>query len=215
MKIYTFFTDTHKIFLDTFIESFPFEENFDLEIKYFPQECNKGVFESDGWDRTMKKKIEYILYSLEQTNDGDIFIHSDIDIQFFSNIKEDLLSYLSIKEVDILFQRDDFRKNSEICMGFFVCKSNERTKSFFKYVYDNLNNYKNDQIAVNNLIHSFPIKYDLLPEKYYTVGLRNGLWNGQENIIVPEDILLHHANFTIGIQNKLNLLKLVKNKVIK
>lgn len=213
MKTYTFFTDTHKVFLKHFTDSFPFEEGFDLEVRYFSQDCPTGSFSSTGWEKTMKKKIEYILYSLEQTEKNQIFVHSDIDVQFFSNLKKEIEEFFLDEELDLLFQRDDFRNGASICMGFFICRSNENTKNFFKYIYDNLHFFKNDQIAVNQLINKFPLKYGLLPEKYYTVGLKNGLWSGNENILIPNDIIVHHANFTVGIENKIKLLELVKKKV--
>lgn len=213
MKVYTFFTNTHKEFVKIFTESFPFEDGFDLEIKYFPQECKTGSFMDDGWSDTMKRKIEYILYSLEKTKNGEIFIHSDIDIVFYGNIKDDILRL--INGYDILFQRDSKNENESLCMGFFACVKNEKTVNFFNNISKNLNKYHNDQVAVNMLIKKSGLKYGNLPDTYYTVGVENGLWHGSEDIKIPNNILVHHANFAIGVDNKIKLINLVKNKMIK
>lgn len=210
MKVYTFFTETHKVLLPIFLNSFPFEDGFDLEIKYFPQECQSGNFESNGWDKTMRKKIEYILYSLDKTNENDFFVHSDIDIQFFGNIKNDLLKLINESNKDILFQDD----NNIMCMGFFICKKNNRTLNFFNKILSDLHNHKNDQIAVNYHLNYMDISYDKLPNRYYTIGLNHKLWNGESiNFEIPSDILMHHANYTIGVENKIKLLNIIKQKL--
>ena len=204
MKVYTFFSDSHKEFYNLFLESFPFEDDFDLEIKYFPQEC-------EGWSNTMKRKIDYILYSLEHTKENEIFIHSDIDIVFYDKIKTDILNLMI--GYDILFQRDNKDNSRSLCMGFFACVKNDKTVNFFKKIYTELHKYDNDQTAVNSLIKNSKLKYGNLPSGYYSVGVENGLWEGNDNIKIPEKILIHHANFTIGVENKIKLINLVKNKI--
>jgi hypothetical protein len=208
MKVYTFFTDSHKIFIDTFVKSFPFESDFDLEIKYFPQECPSAKYRTDGWKKTMKRKIEYILHSLKETPMNEYFIHSDIDIQFFKNIKSDIVSIIETSGKDILFQNDFVA----LCMGFFICKKNTKTINFFNKVLNQLDNFVDDQVAVNTLIKSSDLNYGVLPENYYTIGPRFGTWNGNPNIEVPKNLLMHHANWTEGIENKIKLLELIKSK---
>ena len=60
------------------------------------------------------------------------------------------------------------------------------------------------------------IKFDLLPKEFFTYGVfNNGEWDYPENNIIdfkiPSDIIFHHANWTIGIDNKLKLLNFVKD----
>jgi hypothetical protein len=209
MKLYTFFTDTHKIFLNQFIKTFPFESGLDLEIKYLPQECPTGSFHSQGWNKTMRKKIEYILYSLDKTNENDFFIHSDIDVQFFGDIKSDLQNIMDLTNYDILFQND----GGYLCNGFFICKKNKITVELFNDVFNKLDNYRNDQVAVNDLLRNKKIKYSSLPERYYTVGINHGLWSGEETeFYIPDDLIMHHANYTEGVENKIKLLNLIKEK---
>jgi hypothetical protein len=37
-------------------------------------------------------------------------------------------------------------------------------------------------------------------------------WNGEEPFEVPDDIVIHHANYTRGIDRKFQLLDMVKEK---
>lgn len=209
MKVYTFFTDSHRVFLPFFLDSFPFEDGLNLEIKYFPQECENGEYHSNGWKKTMERKVEYILYSLENTNDGEYFIHSDIDIQFFGKIKNDLETLVKNTDKDILFQNDGI----QVCMGFFICRKNEKTFNFFKKILSELHNHRDDQYAANYFLNEMNIFYDKLPERYYTIGIQHGVWDGNlTDFYVPNDILMHHANFTVGVDNKIKLLKLIKEK---
>lgn len=209
MKLYTFFTDTHKIFLDQFIKTFPFESGLDLEIRYLPQDCPTGSFHSEGWNETMRKKIEYIIHSLNETKENEFFIHSDIDVQFFGNIKSDLEDIMTLTNSDILFQND----GSYLCNGFFICKKNKLTIDLFNDVLLKLNFYRNDQVAVNDLLRHKKIKYSSLPERYYTVGINHGLWSGNEiEFIIPNDLIMHHANYTEGVENKIKLLKIIREK---
>jgi hypothetical protein len=208
MKVYTFFSDTHKAFIDSYVSSFPFELDFDLEMKYFPQECETGKYHSENWNKTMKRKVEYILYSLEKTKENELFVHSDIDIQFFGKIKNDLI--LQMNDFDIRFQND----GHQLSMGFFVCRKNTKTQKLFNKVLSDLKNYRDDQFAVNGIIKTMNLSYSPLPEHYYTVGLKHGVWQGNDILFnIPKNILVHHANFTEGIDNKLKLIQLIKKQV--
>ena len=37
------------------------------------------------------------------------------------------------------------------------------------------------------------------------------VWDGQD-FNIPADIIMHHANWIVGVQNKIKLLNLVKDK---
>jgi hypothetical protein len=49
--------------------------------------------------------------------------------------------------------------------------------------------------------------------KYWTIAnYTGGVWNGSIDFKVPENILVHHANWTIGTDNKIKLLNEVRLK---
>lgn len=203
IKHYTFFTETHRIFLKYFLNTFPFDSDIDLNIQFMPQECETGEFESVGWLKTMTRKVKYILMSLEELNDGDIFIHSDCDIIFFKPYKETVLKEL--ENNDIVFQSDV----GTVCMGFFVCRVNSKTKKLFKTLLEVLPNHKHDQHAINFLLqNNNNLKVSLLSQKFFNYGFNGRNYNGEDFVQIPSNIILLHANFAVGVQNKLKLIQL-------
>lgn len=212
-KILTFYSETHKKLYDDYF--FPSYYKF-LSKKYklincvIPQVCSSGEFASEGFDDAMFKKIELIIENID-VNDKNIFVFSDCDVQFFDDFEYDLENY------DILFQED--YKNYK-CAGFFICKQTEHVLNFFKLVRNEFLKYKNgkidDQWVINKLLENneYSLAYGFLPpNKYWSVGNATGghVWNGQ-NIEIPNDLTTHHANFTIGLENKIKLLNIVKQK---
>lgn len=207
MKIYTFYTDTHKKILDEyFLPSFEkTNKDLDLIVRKFDQKCPTGEYESDAWNEAMIDKVDYILESIEETW-GHIFIHSDCDVQFFAPIKDDLIDQLSNSDIAAQANRPN-----QLCCGFFICRSNKKTKTLFKNVRHQITKTYNDQQATNDLVHKYA-SYRLLNEKYYSVWRSIGLrrWEGDKLIEIPQNILMHHANWTFGINNKIELMKQVK-----
>ena len=214
-KIITFYSDSHKIlYEDYFLNSYNkyLSKDFTLFEKKIDQLSPTGDFASIGFDKTMMEKILWILENID-INDNNYLVFADCDIQFFKNLEFDLSSH------DILFQSDFYENN--YCAGFFICKQNERVFNFFKLVYDvfnsNMNGKIDDQAVINNLLNNnleLDLKFGLLPSnKYWTVGFSTGgiVWIGQD-IVCPDEIIVHHANFTIGVNNKIELMNKVREK---
>jgi hypothetical protein len=214
-KIITFYSDSHKEIYDMFYKSYCkyLQDTFQLKVKKIEQVSPTGEYETEGFDLAMLEKIEWIIENID-LNDNNWMVFSDCDVQFFKNIEENLGEY------DILFQEDI----GSYCAGFFICKQNQKVLDFFKYVYEtlklNLNGKIHDQTVINYLLLNklfTNIEAGLLNRnKYWTVANSNGgrVWNGEEINNVPNDIIMHHANFTVGINNKINLLNKIKTKVI-
>jgi len=189
-------------------------KNYKLICEVIPQVCSSGEFASDGFDRAMYRKVQIIIDNID-INDKNILVFSDCDIQFFSNLEFDINNF------DILFQKD-FYENAR-CAGFFIAKQNKKVLDFFisvkSYLEKNMNGKIDDQYVINHLIsnNEADINHSYLPSnKYWTVGNETlgKVWNG-EDIKIPTDIIMHHANFTIGIDNKLKLLEIVKKENIR
>jgi hypothetical protein len=215
MKIYTFYTDSHQSLLnDWFLPSFnKTNKNMELIITKFEQHCKSGEYMSDGWMTSMHNKVDLIIRGIEE-NWNDYFVHADCDIQFFGDLKEDLLN--QIQEADLAGTDDDpFNSNSEISCGFFICKGNDKTLSLFREVKKIMGGNLHDQHAFNYLRPHF-INSKKLNYKHYNVSHSNGgrLWQpGIPLSLSKLDILTHHANWIIGVDNKIKNLKLVKDIV--
>jgi hypothetical protein len=211
-KLLTFYSESHKDLYDNYF--YPsylkhLSKNYTLIAEIIPQVCPTGEFASLGFDDAMFKKIELIIKNID-IDDQNILVFSDCDIQFFSDLVFDLTNN------EILFQED---YNSK-CAGFFVCKQTQNVLDFFNLVKTEFTKAKNgkidDQYVFNNLLttNNFKLSYGYLPSnKYWTVGntMCGKVWNG-EDILIPEGLIMHHANFTIGYENKIKLLKLVKEQ---
>ena len=74
----------------------------------------------------------------------------------------------------------------------------------------------NDQVALNRLKDMVDYKF-LDKEKYYTIGNfydnpdGTHVWDGVTSIMPPKNMKLHHANYVVGVEDKIKLIKLIKN----
>jgi hypothetical protein len=71
-----------------------------------------------------------------------------------------------------------------------------------------------DQTTLNRNLDF--LDWTMLSPRFFTVGMVTGgkRWEG-EDVAIPRDILVHHANWTVGIDNKIRLLELVKRQCAK
>ena len=239
MKFCTFFSESHKrLFDESFIPSFPFENGLDLIIRKIEQECPTGNLFDVGWVNSMTAKEVFINEVLERYS-NEIIVFSDVDIMFYGPIKQDLEDLLG--DYDILFQKDHHNNPNGRCAGFFVAKSNEKVKKLFSNVLERIRESSkerkdkradfihSEQNAVNREVEALEgLNWDFLPERYYTHGLyeqgindpenASGFWwqnktpEEIQNVYVPIELKMHHANWCIGIERKLHLLNFVKSK---
>jgi hypothetical protein len=229
MKIITFYSDSHKSLYDIFVKSFNdnLSSKHTLLTKKINQISPSGEYNSKGFDLAMVEKLIWIIDNID-VNDSSPMVFTDCDVQFFRDLEFD------ISEHDILFQHD-YHNNfnyswfpgetnklgqyPNYCAGFFICRQSEKVKKFFQDVKDNLiknlNGTLHDQTMMNKMINDgYDLNHGILDSNlYWTVGFStNGeVWNGQD-INVP-NIIMHHANFTIGVNNKIKLMSLVRSKI--
>ena len=203
MKIYTIHSESHnELYKNFFIPSLP--KDLELCSHLIPQECETANFKEHGWKRTCYRKTEIFLKACDE-NTNDIFVFSDVDIQFFdTNIVSILLDELS--DYDLACQYDT--GYLPYCSGFFVCRVNDRTKDLFNRI--NKFYIEEDQTSLNYHISACRAKF--LSNRFYTVAQSIGTkWDGQY-FDIPKNISIHHANWVVGVQNKILLLKLVREK---
>lgn len=211
INLYTFFTESHEYLLNNyFLPSFQsagLANNFNLNIIKCKQYSESGSFNTHGFHTTMLDKLKILIHAAEN---NDRFVFADCDIQFFKNIYNDVVD---IDGYDLVAQND----LGSVCAGFLIINSSENLKNFLRFVYEqceaNPYKYPNDQVCINT--HLDLINYKLLPiDKYYSVGNYNQgqVWNGEDISNAPNDLILHHANFTIGVDNKIKLMNIIKKK---
>lgn len=217
MKILTVYSESHRVMYEGFfLPSFSrhLKDNFELHTLYAGQHCPSGRYQNPGWRRAMLSKVEWYIDHIEP-GDPEPLVLADCDIQFFGCIHDDLLGRLG--DFDIMFQGS---APGHYCSGFMVLKQTQSVLNFFKRVkaimVDSTTNRVDDQTAVNKIIaRTDNIKVGTLPrDKYFDChAALNGRWRGR-TFDVPDDILLHHANWCVGTANKLKLLSYVRDQVL-
>ena len=228
MKIYSFYTDSHKVLLDDFfLPSIKKEYNCQLIIDKYDQLCKTGKLNDKGWIDTMYFKIDTILKGIDDNiENNDYFIHSDIDIQFFGNFVKDCEELIKKSDCDILFQKG----GRSICMGFFIAKSSEKLKKLFSDVEKEMKKQnENDEKITKKLLNipkqsvdtklNFPneyknyynIKWNYLPENKYINGKKVAISTADSKFLIPpNETIMHHATNTMGLVNKIKQLNYVK-----
>jgi hypothetical protein len=217
IKMYALCTPSHEILRDNyFLPSL--QDDFDLIIENAEQTCTTSAFMSEGWTKTTIKKVDLIIKAIHE-NWGSFFIFSDLDIQFFQPIEDAICTLL--KDNDLIIQKNC--PSGVLCSGFFVCRANEKTLQLWSDVKTMMlqNPEQSDQITLNQCIkrHSkknpYDVQWDYLPTTFFGGGTLTGTyWYPGKKLPVPQNIMIHHANWTRGIANKVAQLEYVK-KIVK
>lgn len=203
MKLYTTFTPSHKIFYEKyFLPTLP--NGFELKVfENNEQLCLSGSYQSEGWFNTTRKKLEIFVQACEE-NLNKHFFYCDVDVQFFDSSLQDQL-LIELGNHDIACQNDIFCYNT----GVFICLSSYKMLNLFRMILKNFTYTCDDQQQFNKYIHLCNCK--LLSKRFFTTGYQCGVWNYQD-FNVPKDIILHHANWVVGIDNKIRVLDIVRDK---
>jgi len=207
MKLYTFYSPSHKeIYERYFLDSFNahLSKDFELVAQADRQITENGSFSDPNVSGVWADKITLLKEAIK-ANYGSWFVYADCDIQFFGNIKKDIEDRIE-PGLDIICQEDC----GTICAGFMAINASLKMYNFMNTV-ELYHKQSNDQIVINQLRNM--IAFKLLPrDRYYTVGNYNRgmVWNDGDPIIGAEGVVMHHANFTVGVANKLAMLEQVK-----
>lgn len=210
MKIYTHYSDSHKDVYESYfkksLRSLYTKDELPLRVLYHKQTTRDGHFMTEGWLDAMDYKVDVILNALFECKDS-WFIFADVDVVFIKPFLQDLEQRLEY--YDAVFQED----RTTLCAGFFACKSNERTMKLFQTVKTTFKNNHNDQVALNR--YKDLARCGLLDNKrYYTIGnyfngTHNAVWDNETNIIPPKELLVYHANYIEGVNNKIKAIQMI------
>lgn len=203
MRLYTTFTPSHRgLYEGYFLRTLP--ACFDpVVVEHDDQPCARASYSTTGWGATCMRKSDLFIRACEE-NMGGFFFYCDVDVQFFAEGLDDTLME-ELMDYDIACQDDVGEFNS----GVFVCRCNDRTLGMFRMARENYE--ENDQFSLNKHIHMCRAKK--MSRRFFTTGLvLKSLWKGQTEFGVPEDMVVHHANWTFGVPNKIRLLDMVRKK---
>ena len=215
MKIYTFLSEAQReMYEKYFLSSLPTE--FDVNTTFHNDSYiePESAYYSLGhpcpeFTERMKMKAIFMKKTCEK-NFGDIIVFADADLQFFGPLKKTLIEELG--NLDMVCQQDDMWSVSrKLCGGLMVCRCNTHTLKLFTQIEKNFR--IDDQVTLNDQKNI--CKHKALPmEQFFTVGHVLGRqWWKEVNFSIPQSILVHHASWTLGIENKMKLLEIVKKRV--
>ena len=218
MKLYALYTPSHEVLKDNFFLP-SLCDDFDIIFEFCEQTCLSAKFMNEGWTETTMRKVDLIIRAIQE-NWGSIFIFSDVDIQFFHPIQERIIELMKGK--DMVIQKNS--PNGVLCSGFFACRGNEKTLQLWQDVKKTMqkNKLNSDQNSLNRCIkrhnkkNSYNVVWDYLPDTFFGGGTLTGHeWYPGKHLPIPYGILMHHANWTKGIKNKIAQLVYVRDAVRK
>jgi len=238
MKLYCCHTNTpsyEDLLKKWFLSSL--KDDYEIILKPLSYKGKPVLFKDENWSDIMREKAQLIVKAI-QDNWGKPFIYSDPDVQFFKETKSHLLK--ALKNKDLVAQCDD--PQGALCAGFFICRGNNKTVKLWQDVIKFITSEYVDQDILNQLLliqrksflgkllvkyhyraaikssqhglNDYKVKWGYLPMEFFSGGALTGkLWRPGMDLPVPENIIMHHANWTRGVENKIAQLNYVRNIV--
>lgn len=204
MKLYTHATPSHQVLLHEWLLPGA-QKEFDVVVGTSPQ-YGRGHFDDKEWGRNTHHKAQTMYRAIAENINSDvpIIVWSDCDVQIIQPVKERLLELLDSN--DIAIAKND--AEGKLCSGFFIARCNEKTLWLFNKIRDSkifkirIGRSVTDQAVLNQLIHN--LKYVALPEDEF--------WSKKFGPPSPR-IRVHHANWIVGIQEKICELQCIRDYV--
>lgn len=185
---------------------------------------------TDSWRYAIDEQLREVVRWL-RTHQGEFFIHTDTDIQFFPRflvVQGEWLEWMEALNLDMLFMRERTQvmpelRRGEVNAGFYMVRCNERTLSFWEQVLaDELADPKmsgyppyTDQYHLNRRLEYRPGAY---PQEGHC-GVRwavipdlHCVWSEPESEHEMRLAAFHHA---VNTRDKPALLKRVRDAVAK
>lgn len=206
MKLYSLVTPSHEVLeREWFLPTLP--ASFSLHMTRL--DMAGAAWGSAGFSGVMRRKAETIRDAVAASQ-GEVIAWSDVDIQFFGDPVP--LIAQAMMGRDMVFQRDHPVKRLA-CAGFFACRATPRTLLFWQAVarlgvpflaYD-------DQRMVNLLLRVPGLRWGFLPPVFYSEGAQTGVrWEPGQGLTLPAGMVMHHANWTVGLEAKCAQLRQVR-----
>lgn len=211
MKVLTLYSPSHIPLIDMFKKTYTGTQ--EVNVLTIPEQTvnNGGEFVATGWNRFMQQKIEYVLGECKE--EGERIMYFDCDIVFVKPFEDTIHQYLD--HYDMVFQSDD-HIGGALCAGQFAFKNNVRVRNFLKDTINKTHHYRDDQVCMNNIIKHHDIKWTRLPtNQFMSYGqLHSTCWKEGINFTIPDTLITFHANWTVGVVNKLKLIDYVLKRFV-
>lgn len=244
MKLYVVYTASHaKLYHEWFLPSL--KDPFDLRVCEMDEQFSTtGNYMSEGWIKTMQVKVDLILNAIRE-NPGKIFFHSDVDVVFFKPIQNELEQFMRGSDMAVMRDSQEghlcagffagrgnermlklwsaIRENlvpgasmhDQHWLNEFLLRRGNFISAKLKGMASRILSWGLfPRHAANPLLSNpFGVRWRYLPDSYRCP--RGTFWQPNEPLDVPQNIAVHHANWTVGIENKIAQLQYVCDVVEK
>ena len=174
-----------------------------LEIvpMFLADNTSGGEYLSEEWKNAMCAKIRHALEFCRGAQEGQPFIVSDVDVQFFPAFDAaGFLRYFDSLGCDLAFQKERFREgDTEANCGFYTGRNTPAVRALLEASLSKLENeeIKNEQSIVNLMLKEMEMNYALLDKRFYA---------RTHGFPPPKDIWMHHASWTMNVLQKIRQL---------
>jgi hypothetical protein len=202
----TTFSATHRQMLDWFVTHLPMRPGDTLSAAQLPQLCESGTYFEPGWKTQITGKIDALIELTGSVPPSGTIACLDVDITVFRHFEDEVVEHLQINRTEYAFQNDGA---GGMCAGFMLFERREVALGVLGSVKSRLPEAESEQPALNQVIARSDAIL-LSPSIVWTYGLHGlGLWRPGIVPHSPRGIAAHHANWTIGLENKMMLLRAV------
>jgi len=212
MRLVTYYTPTHEQMCQRFVLSraYGFEE---VRSTRCEQRCPSGAFKQAGWNDCMLDKLDCLL---RLPMDGQATLYVDSDVALMPGLREWAERQIAGMEFDAIAYSDDA---VQWCAGVMLFRSTSRTHAWWRLIADLTPIWNAPDQDVIHALRSqaaerngtLPVPMSILPgdvvSNWATIGNRS-VWNG-EGFEVPSGCLAWHANWTVGVAAKEEMLRRV------
>jgi hypothetical protein len=206
MRLLTYYTPSHAEMCRRFVLSraWAFSEVRALE---YPQTCPSAAFKQPGWNRCMDDKLDALL---RLPLDGEPTLYVDADVILFPGACQWAENYVRGMSFDQIAYSDDV---VQWCAGVMLFRPTTKTRRWWELVADMsrlLDQPDQDVIhALRTNARSLPVPMSVLPAtkvaNWATLG-HTSVWAG-ERIQLPAGCCVWHANWCVGVEQKMDMLE--------
>lgn len=212
MRLVTYYTPTHYDMCRTYVLSraWKFAE---VRATEYQQRCPSGAFKHDGWNACMLDKLDCLL---RLPMDGQATLYVDSDVVLMPGLHEWCERQVADMDFDGVAYSDEV---IQWCAGVMLFRSTAKTHAWWRLIADLSPIWNAPDQDVIHAIRSqcserggrMPLPMHVLPSdrvcNWATAG-NMSVWSG-EAFDVPASCVAWHANWTIGVDAKAEMLRRV------
>ncbi len=208
-------------FLPAFTK-FGLDKKYELEVHELGDVY--GSYGEPRYNQSYRDELKRVIARIEANTDRGI-IWSDVDIRLYRDPTEYIQQTMHGADLSCIMDRMPTVPPTlppVVCTGFQYFWPSYKVIQFMKR-WEQLDiepgkNWQSPQDSFNEALVECRMNVRHLDKRFWTVGLsgEKAIWDGADVVTLPnppDDIILHHGNYTIGLDNKLRLMDEIARRV--